>query len=147
MSTDTLIPDFIVPDNTPLFKGGNKLRTVFNGGVESSFKITRTWEGAQSSALGLDGLKHVIQPFANFSWVSSNISDPAEILQFDRYRGSTQLLPIDFPQFTSVDSIDVWTILRCGVRNLHLHRRVDRTVSWMDRALSMNEYFENQINR
>src|SRR4051812_24228537 len=44
------IPDFIVPDDTPLVKGGNKIRTVFNGGVESSFKITRTWEGAQSSA-------------------------------------------------------------------------------------------------
>jgi len=146
-STDPLIPDFIVPDNIPLFKGGNKLRTVFNGGVESSFKITRTWEGAQSNALGLDGLKHVIQPFANFSWVSSNISDPAEILQFDRYRGSTQLLPIDFPQFTSVDSIDSWTILRFGVRNRLLTRRDDATVSWMDIETYMDVNFDNPFDR
>jgi LPS-assembly protein len=141
------IPDFIVPDDTKLFKGGNKLRTVFNGGVESSFKITRTWEGAQSSALGLDGLKHVIQPFTNFSWVSSNISDPAEILQFDRYQGSTQLLPIDFPQFTSIDSIDSWTIWRIGVRNRLLTRRDDATVSWLDIETYMDVNFDNPFDK
>jgi LPS-assembly protein len=146
-STDPLIPDFIVPDSTPLFTAGGKLRTVFNGGIESSFKITRTWEGAQSSALGLDGLKHVIQPFTNFSWVSSNISDPAEILQFDRFRGSTQLLPIDFPQFTSIDSIDSWTIWRIGVRNRLLTRRDDATVSWMDIETYMDVNFDNPFDR
>jgi LPS-assembly protein len=146
-STDPLIPDFIVPDNTPLFTAGPKLRTVFNGGVETSFKITKTWDGAQSSALGLDGLKHVIQPFANFSWVKSNISDPAEILQFDRYEGSTQLLPIDFPQFTSIDSIDSWTILRVGVRNRLLTRRDDSTVSWMDIETYIDRNFDNPFDR
>jgi LPS-assembly protein len=146
-STDPLIPDFIVPDNTPLFKGGNKLRTVFNGGVESSFKITRTWDGVQSNFLGLDGLKHVIQPFTNFSWVSSSVSDPAQILQFDRFQGSTQLLPIDFPQFTSVDSIDSWTILRFGVRNRLLTRRDDSTVSWMDIETYMDVNFDNPFDR
>jgi hypothetical protein len=146
-STDPLIPDFIVPDKTPLFTAGPKLRTVFNGGVESSFKITRTWDDAQSSALGLDGLKHVIQPFVNFSWVSSNISDPAEILQFDRFQGSSQLLPVDFPQFTSVDSIDSWTILRIGVRNRLLTRRDDSTVSWLDLETYMDVNFDNPFDR
>jgi LPS-assembly protein len=141
-----LIPDFLVPDDTRLFKGGNKLRTVFNGGVESSFKITRTWEGAQSSLLGLDGLKHVIQPFTNFSWVSSSMSDPAEILQFDRYRGSTQLRPIDFPQFTTIDSIDNWTIWRLGVRNRLLTRRDDSTVSWIDIETYMDVNFDNPFD-
>jgi lipopolysaccharide export system protein LptA len=146
-STNPLIPDFIVPDDVVLFKGGNKLRTVFNGGVESSFKITRTWEGAQSSAIGLDGLKHVIQPFTNFSWVSSNISDPASILQFDRYQPSTQLRPVDFPQFTSVDSIDSWTIWRIGVRNRLLTRRDDATVSWMDIETYMDVNFDNPFDK
>ena len=146
-SPNPLIPDFIVPDNTPLVKGGNKLRTVFNGGVESSFKITRTWEGAQSTALGLDGLKHVIQPFTNFSWVSSSNSDPAAILQFDRYQPSTQLRPVDFPQFTSVDSIDSWTIWRLGVRNRLLTRRDDSTVSWMDIETYIDVNFDNPFDK
>jgi LPS-assembly protein len=142
-----LIPDFIVPDDAKLFKGGNKLRTVFNGGVESSFKVTRTWEAAQSNALGLDGLKHVIQPFVNFSFVSSNLDDPASILQFDRYRGSTQLRPIDFPQFTTIDSIDSWTILRLGVRNRLLTRRDDATVSWLDIETYMDVNFDNPFDK
>ena len=146
-STNPLIPDFIVPDDTPLFKGGSKIRTVFNGGVESSFKISRTWENAQSTALGLDGLKHVIQPFTNFSWVSSSNDDPALILQFDRYQPSTQLRPIDFPQFTSVDSIDSWTIWRLGVRNRLLTRRDDNTVSWMDIESYIDVNFDNPFDR
>jgi hypothetical protein len=146
-STDPLIPNFIVPDDTPLFKAGNKLRTVFNGGVEASFKLSKTWDGVQSNFLGLDGLKHVIQPFTNFSWASSNISDPAEILQFDRFTGSSQLLPIDFPQFTMIDSIDSWTILRFGVRNRLLTRRDDSTVSWMDIETYMDVNFDNPFDK
>lgn len=146
-STNPLIPDFIVPDATPLAKGGNKLRTVFNGGIESSFKITRTWEGAQTNAFGLDGLKHVIQPFTNFSFVSSNLSDPASILQFDRYQPSTQLRPLDFPQFTTVDSIDSWTIWRLGVRNRLLTRRDDATISWMDIETYLDVNFDNPFDK
>ena len=126
------IPDFLNVDLTqPVQKGGNKLRTVFNGGVESSFKLSRTWEKAQSTAWGLDGLRHIIQPYTNFSWVSSSNSDPAAFLQFDRYQPSTQLRTIDFPQFTSVDSIDSWTVWRVGVRNRLQTRRDDATIGWM----------------
>jgi LPS-assembly protein len=142
------IPDFLTIDSKqPVYYAGNKLRTVFNGGIESSFKLTRTWDGAQSNAIGLDGLKHVIQPFMNFSWVSTSANDPASILQFDRYEGSTQLRPIDFPQFTTIDSIDNWTILRFGVRNRLLTRRDDATVSWMDIETYMDVNFDNPFDK
>jgi hypothetical protein len=42
------IPDFLLPDPTvtkPLEKGGDTVRTVFNSGVEASFKLSRAWEG------------------------------------------------------------------------------------------------------
>jgi hypothetical protein len=147
-SGNPFIPDFLnINPKDPVVYGGNKLRTVFNGGVESSFKITRTWEGAQSSAIGLDGLKHVIQPFTNFSFVSTSASDPASILQFDRYQPSTQLRPVDFPQFTALDSIDNWTIWRFGVRNRLLTRRDDATVSWMDIETYMDINFDNPFDK
>jgi hypothetical protein len=147
-SDNPFIPDFLNIDLTqPLQNGGNKLRTVFNGGIESSFKVSRTWEGAQSTTLGLDGLKHVIQPFTNFSWVSSSNSDPASILQFDRYQPTTQLRPLDFPQFTSVDSIDSWTIWRVGVRNRLLTRRDDSTISWMDIESYIDVNFDNPFDK
>src|SRR6185436_8758010 len=54
-SGNPFIPDFLnINLKDKVVFAGNKLRTVFNGGIESSFKISRTWEGAQSTTLGLD---------------------------------------------------------------------------------------------
>jgi lipopolysaccharide export system protein LptA len=88
--TNPFTPDFLLPDlRQPLVKGGDTFRTVFNTGVEASFKLSRVWEPAQSRVLGLDGLRHIIQPFTNFSYVSNSGADPASILQFDRFQSST----------------------------------------------------------
>jgi len=149
-SGNPLVPDFLLPDPTlamPLERGGDKLRTVFNTGAEASFKISRTWEDAESRALGLDGLLHVIQPFTNFSYVWNNGVDPAAILQFDRFEPATQLRPIDFPQFTSVDSIDSWTIWRAGVRNRLETRRDDLTVTWLELDTFFDVNFDNPYDR
>src|SRR5256714_138095 len=71
-SNNPFIPDFLNIDTIevggktvvqPLFLAGNKLRTVFNGGVEGSLKVTRTWGGAPRKALRLGRRKHLIQPF------------------------------------------------------------------------------------
>jgi hypothetical protein len=145
-SSDPLIPDFLVPDNTPLFLDGDTTRTSFNAGVEASFKASRVWEEVQSRALGLDGLRHVIQPFTNFSWVS-NPGNPAEILQFDRFEPSTKLPPIDFPEFTSIDSIDRWTIWRIGVRNRLETRRDDGNITWFELDTYFDVNFVNPYDR
>lgn len=143
-----LVPDFLKVDpEKPIDFGGDKFRTIFNAGVEASFKISRAWEGVQDRALGLDGLRHVIQPFTNFSYVSDNSTDPASIFQFDRYQPSTQLRPIDFPQFTSVDSIDRWTIMRLGVRNRLQTRRDDLTVSWLDLETYIDINIDNPFDK
>ena len=96
-------------------------------------------------SLGLDGLRHVIQPFTDFSCVS-NI-DPAAIFQFDRFQPSTQLPPIDFPQFTPIDSIADWTIWRIGVRNQLQTRRDDLTVSWLELETFVDVNFDNPFDR
>ena len=105
------------------------LRPDFNAGFESSFKFSRAFENVQSRMVGLDGLRHVVQPYVNFSYNYSG-EDPSHILQFDRLNPSTELPPIDFPQFNSVDSIDSWTILRLGVRNRLQTRRNGNTLNW-----------------
>ena len=76
---------------------GAAFRSIFNAGVEASFKLSREWDKVQSRALGLDGLRHIIQPFANFSYVSSPNVDPATILQFDRVQAFHQTQPDRFP--------------------------------------------------
>ena len=149
-SENLLVPDFLLPDPThdmPIVNGGDTYRSVVNAGVEASFKVSREWEDAQSRVVGLDGLRHIIQPFTNLSWVSNSGPDPKEILQFDRYEPSTQLRPIDFPQFTSIDSIDRWTVWRVGIRNRLQTRRDDLTISWLDLETYMDVNIDNPFDR
>jgi lipopolysaccharide export system protein LptA len=149
-SSNPLVPDFLLPDPTsemPIKNGGGVNRTVVNAGVEASFKVSREWEDVQSRFFGLDGLRHIIQPYTNFSWVSNSGANPAEILQFDRFVPSTQLPPVDFPQFTTIDSIDHWTIWRLGVRNRLQTRRDDLTVSWLDLETYCDVNFDDPFDR
>jgi LPS-assembly protein len=149
-SSDPLIPNFILPPPTlanPVKFDGDTFRTVFNTGAEASFKISRTWEDIQSSALGLDGLMHVIQPFTDFSYVKENGPNPLSILQFDRFEPSTQLRAIDFPQFTPIDSIASWTVWRVGVRNRLETRRDDGTMTWFELDTFLDVNFDNPYDR
>jgi LPS-assembly protein len=145
-----LVPEFALPDPTlaePLEKGGDTFRPAFNAGVEASFKLSQKWEDVQSRALGLDGLMHVIQPFTDFSYVWDGGPNPASILQFDRFEPSTQLRAIDFPDFTSIDSIADWTVWRLGVRNRLETRRDDSTITWLELDTFFDVNFNNPFDR
>ena len=148
--SNPLVPDFILPPPTlanPVKFDGDTFRTVFNTGTEASFKISQKWENVQSRAWGLDGLMHVVQPFTNFSYVSENGPNPTSILGFDRFQPSTQLRAIDFPQFTSIDSIDSWTVWRLGVRNRLETRRDDQTITWFELDSFLDVNFDNPYDR
>ncbi|HJW38875.1 MAG TPA: hypothetical protein VJ420_09690 [Candidatus Udaeobacter sp.] len=145
-----LVPDFILPPPTtanPIKFDGDTFRSVFDTGAEASFKISRKWEDVQSRALGLDGLMHVIQPFTDFSYVKEDGPNPLSILQFDRFEPSTQLRAIDFPQFTTIDSIADWTVLRVGVRNRLETRRDDSTMTWFELDTFFDVNFDNPYDR
>jgi LPS-assembly protein len=148
--SDPLVPDFILPPPTnanPIKFNGDTFRSVFDTGAEASFKISRKWEDVQSRALGLDGLMHVIQPFMDFSYVKEDGPNPLSILQFDRFEPSTQLRAIDFPQFTTIDSIADWTVWRVGVRNRLETRRDDTTMTWFELDSFFDVNFDNPYDR
>ena len=84
---------------------------------------------------------HVIQPFTDFSYVHVNGMNPSAVLQFDRFEPTTQLQPIDFPEFAATDSIADWTIWRVGVRNRLETRRDDVTVTWLE----LDTFLRNQL--
>jgi lipopolysaccharide export system protein LptA len=145
-----LSSEFPLPNpqtNLPSTEQGPVWRSIFNAGVEGSFKISREWDEVQNRTLGLDGLRHIIQPYANFSWVSSPNVDPAIIEQFDRVQPSTKLNPIDFPQYTAIDAIDNWTIARVGVRNRLQTRRDDLTVSWLELETYVDVNIDNPFDK
>ena len=144
--SNPLVPDFILPPPTmanPVKFDGDTFRSVFDTGAEASFKISRTWESVQSRAVGLDGLMHVIQPFTDFSYVKEDGPNPTAILGFDRFQPSTQPRALDFPQFTTIDSIADWTVWRVGVRNRLETRRDDRTITWFELDSFVDVQFQN----
>jgi lipopolysaccharide assembly outer membrane protein LptD (OstA) len=118
-------------------------RPIVNAGIEGSFKLSARFEKAQSTFLGLDGLMHVFQPFANYAWVE-NMGDPAdEILQFDRVVPSSIIPSLNFPQFSMIDSIDTSSILRLGVRNRLITRRDDGNHEWFALETFFDVNFDN----
>jgi LPS-assembly protein len=134
------------PLNSPtpnLVEGGSVFRPVANFGIEVSTKLSKAYERVQSRWLGLDGLRHVIQPYANYSFVENFGPSPQEILQFDRVVPSTELLPLTFPQFTAIDTIDTWNIVRLGIRNRLQTRRDQGTHQWMTLDTFFDVNFEN----
>jgi lipopolysaccharide assembly outer membrane protein LptD (OstA) len=124
---------------------GNVFRPIFNASLENSFKISQSFEGVQSGWLGLDGLRHVFQPYSDLSYVYAGGPNVNQVLQFDRLLpnntnsptksgyapSSTQLEPLQFPQFAAIDAIDTWSIWRLGVRNRLQTRRDGDTYDWL----------------
>ncbi|MGC1481376.1 MAG: hypothetical protein WA771_12775, partial [Chthoniobacterales bacterium] len=113
-----------------LREGGSTFRPILNAGLEASFKLSKKYETIQSRLLGLDGVLHTYQPYVNFSYVYNAGKSRDEILQFDRVVPATEPLPIDFPQFVAIDSIDDWSIVRLGARNRLTTRRGDANWEW-----------------
>jgi len=121
--------------------GGAVWRPVFNAGIESSFKFSREWEDVQSRSWGLDGLRHIVQPYNDLSFVRTG-EDPNNILQFDRLTPTTELPSTTFPQFTTLDAIPNWTIWRFGVRNTLQTRRDDATFNLLTADTFLNANLE-----
>jgi len=121
---------------------GSVFRPVFNAGIESSFKFSREWEDIQSRTWGIDGLRHVVQPYTDLSIVRTG-ENPTGILQFDRLTPSTELPPLGFPQFTTLDAISNASIWRFGVRNTLQTRRDDTTVNLVEMDTFFNANLES----
>jgi len=108
-------------------------RTVFNTGVGTSFKASQLWSGATNSFLQIDGLRHIIEPSANYVYVPNPSTAPAQLPQFDSALPSLQLLPIEFPDYNNIDSVDSENVIRFGLRNTLQTKRdgkVDKLLDW-----------------
>lgn len=81
------------------------LRHLYELGMETSFKAFRTWDDLIVLEDG-DGLRHVVEPYANYTW-----------------NPEPNLRPFELPQFDSVDGLDLRQDVRFGVRNKFQTRR------------------------
>jgi hypothetical protein len=92
-------------------------RAVFNTGVEFTFKASQTWAGATNRLLALNGVRHIIEPSLNYVYVPTPSAVPSQLPQFDYQLPALRLLPIDYPDYNSLDSIDSQNVIRLHLRN------------------------------
>jgi LPS-assembly protein len=112
-------------------------RTTTHAGIDVSFKMSKRSPNVVNRALGLNGLLHVVRPYATYSMVSTN-DLPGGFSPIDRFTPTTRLRPIDMPLFTSVDDIRDWQVVRSGVSNRWITKRNGASYEW----LSVDNYFE-----
>jgi LPS-assembly protein len=105
-------------------------RTTLHVGAETSVKFSKDLSGYHDSRWGLDGLKHILQPYAAWSVVSTDdfsIENP----QVDRLTPSTRPRPLDPVRFTAIDELQSWNVVRMGARNRLLTKRDNQAFEWL----------------
>jgi lipopolysaccharide assembly outer membrane protein LptD (OstA) len=110
-----------------------EVRNVFNTGAEITWKASRVYRDAESELLDVHGLRHIIEPSINYVYVPDPDVRPHEAPQFDSQLPSSRLLPIEFPDYNSIDSIDSQNVVRWGLRNKLQTKReegIDDLLNW-----------------
>lgn len=108
-------------------------RFVFNTGAEISTKASRVWREPKLDFLEINELRHIAEPSINYVYVPRPNRDPRELPQFDREIPALRLLPVDFPDYNAIDSIDSSNVLRLGLRNRLQTKRetgIQNLVNW-----------------
>jgi len=120
-----------------------QVRGVFNTGVEFSAKASRVWNGAENKFWDVHELRHILEPSINYVYVPSPTRRPSELPQFDYEVPSLRLLPIDFPEYNALDSIDSQNILRLTLLNKLQTKRADGVENLVNWAV----YTDWRLNR
>lgn len=112
-------------------------RTSIFAGVDVSTKFTKDYPTISSSKWGLDGIRHIIQPYANLSYLATDELDPS-IGRIDRITPTTRPRTLRVGRFEAIDDLQDWSILRTGMRNRLLTKRDGETYEW----LTVDTYFD-----
>jgi LPS-assembly protein len=115
--------------------GGNAKRLAFNAGLDASFKLSRTWADVQMPHLGIEGLRHVIEPYATALYIPKPNLSTDDFAGFDSRLQSTRLQPLTFTAFNSADSITEVGAVRHGVRNTLQTKRDGMNYDLLDWAI------------
>ncbi len=110
-------------------------KKTLHAGLDASMKFSRVYN-VQNEKWGVNQLMHVVRPYANLSFVSTNELD-SSFTRIDRLTPTTRSRTIDVGAFTAIDDLNNWSIARIGVQN-HLLTKRDGTHPW----LTMNTYID-----
>ncbi|MFA5205129.1 MAG: putative LPS assembly protein LptD [Lentisphaeria bacterium] len=90
-------------------EGGEVTRITGEAGLEASTKFYRTWQKTKNDYLEINGLRHVVQPYANYTYVADPSENRDNLYFFDE-----------------VDRLTEQNFVRTGVRQRWETRRSQR---------------------
>ena len=108
-------------------------RGVLTTGMRTSFKASRLWVGVTNKFWNLDGLRHIIEPSADYVFIPRPSTAAAQLPQFDAENPALLIAPVLLADYNSIDSIDSQNVIRFGLRNLFQTKRgdvLDEFVNW-----------------
>ncbi len=94
-----------------------KARLAVDAGLSGDFKLSRTWLDVKDPNLGIDGIRHVFEPFFDSEFAPTPTVSPNEIRGFDDRLYSTTPPPLDWTEYNSIDSLDKEAVVRFGAWN------------------------------
>ncbi|MEZ5328067.1 MAG: hypothetical protein R3F19_23740 [Verrucomicrobiales bacterium] len=115
-------------------------RAIFHAGLEASAKFSKNYPGVNIPSLGVEQLKHAWQPYAQFSFTDTDELGE-DFKRIDRLVPSTRPRPLDVPEFTAIDDLSSWTVLRTGMYNRLYTKRNENAYPW----LAMNTWIDTFI--
>ncbi len=102
-------------------KGGSKFRVIGELGVEVNTKFYHAWQDVKNAYWGLDGLRHVIVPYINYTYIPRPTVNADNLYYFDE-----------------VDRITEQHFVRFGLTNRLQTRRNGQIHEW----LSLEHYWD-----
>lgn len=105
-------------ESGPGATNSTQTREVFNTGAEVSFTASRVWPGVKNELLDMDGLRHIFQPSVDYANVPRPNVLPSQLPQYDyELTNSLRLLPLEYPEYNAIDSINSVNTIRYGFNN------------------------------
>jgi LPS-assembly protein len=111
------LDDFNSVDNRKIKVANEKWRLAGDAGLAGDFKLSRTWLDIKNPNLGINGIRHVFEPYFDSAFAPTPTATPNQIRGFDDRLYSTQLQPLDWTEYNSIDSIDKQAVVRVGFWN------------------------------
>lgn len=106
-------------------RGGTRARFIGEFGFEANTKIHRTFNNVRSKFFNIDGLKHIMVPYVNYTYIPEPTEDREHLYYFD-----------------DVDRIERQNFFRLGLEN-RLYTRADNMLL---NTLRMENYIDLHLN-
>jgi len=117
-------------------------RTHLSAGIDFSTKLTRLYPNLTSNKWGLDGVRHIVEPYASISWLATDELD-SSFGRIDRLTPTTRPRSRHIGRFTAIDDLQDWSVLRLGMRNRLVTRRDGGTHDWLMLDTYFDSFFED----